>query len=587
MIADRPSAYNLLPPEDKERLSGLVYFTDNLRKGIKKAMTSFEDLDKRVQPTTFNYFPPTLKQEFNAWLPRANKLLDSLEEFVDIVSEYLISAYGGGLELGDDHQHHPAYSITSRQLAIKMLSKYRELNTLYKDSYLPSNFAHSNLEPVRQLAYQRSLSSLPSIDSILHGLAYEALYKKDDAHYNPHCIQQIASTTSFSKWVNHQNRSARGTTGAQLVRFVNFTSDKESLEQSKIAFTNWVSDQQTTAREIANLDIDCRKFLVNMLGERTSNLNMDKLLALLGEDQSVWRSAHQFSTLHADKTGEMALHLDSAISKSILSSLQQGIALDEGAKKYLESLTQRDLENRNSTEYRFRVMEFIKKYNSLGTLAAMAHLAKQDLADLFISKDALPWEYADEHAKNPLKTCFPQELQLKWKEMYLSDKIDVILDDIAMGSQSDHMGQMLEQALYDNYRNQTYPVLHAVFSLLTNKSFRAKFKGYLACQMIKNEALTKIRQWQNSAKGKYDFYRLIATMISFFNPLGKEAGQTAAGYIHYTIGDSLQGTRLGELIKNTAQGSAKWDLRGDHIRVSEGNIVYRLPTQNEEDEQEQ
>lgn len=592
MTASRPSSLDFWPTgvDGEGTLRGLKADADQFRALLDRLGASINSLQQQKQQQNYGYEQAI--KEITYALQLSQKIPDYTDEVVDLATEYAISVHGSGMQMEDDGKLHHAYSISSRQLALqfnnainnlqKTLSILRSKMSRNYNAYSGSEFIHGSgwhgdFSTLDRLI-QSILHHLKNVNQILHSGASFKFYTKEVQNHFSHCIQQIASATSFSRWVNEHNKSAKAS-NTPLIRSVNFVADAESDEQSRRAFADWMLDQQTAAREIAILDIECKKFLIKMMGSQLGDLHKDKIIALAEGGTLDW------SMIQAEGVEqEIVSQLHSALSKHMYETMRLGAPLDRVSKKFLDTTAER--EGWDSSQTRAILWE---KYKNTGMLRALAQNAKLDLADFFDSvKGGLPWAYLADYSvlKNPSSRCFegsdwPFNLGVDAEEIIR--KTNAYLDDII----TDTYNEELDFKKVDNYRrlsNAGMQRMDSLFGLLADEKRRAIFKSQFACVMIKNEVVKLMQQEASGLKSKYDYFRLIARMISFFSPMGKQAGEAASKWMGQLMAGSLRGTSLGDLIRKVSEGGANMSLRGDQIRISDGNVVFYLPTQDEEEE---
>lgn len=589
MTASRPSSLDFWPTgvDGEGTLRNLKADADQFRALLDRLGASINRLQQQKQQQ--NYGHEVAINEITYVLQSSQKIPDYIDEVVDLATEYAISVHGSGMQMEDDGKLHHAYSISSRQLALQLNNAIKNIQPQLSSLRIKMGYGYSegigiygsgwydDFSTLHRLI-QSILYHLDNVRNVLHSGASFKFYSKEVQNHFSHCIQQIASATSFSRWVNEHNKSAKAS-DTPLIRSVNFVVDAESDEQSRRAFADWMLDQQTTAREIAILDIECKKFLIRMMGSQLGDLHKDKIIAL-AEGGTLDLSMIQAEGVEQ----EIVSQLHSALAKHMYETMRLGAPLDHVSKKFLDTTAKR--EGWDSSQKRAILWE---KYKNTGMLRALAQNAKLDLADFFDSvKGGLPWAYLADYSvlKNPSSRCFegsdwPFNLGVDAEEII--KKTNAYLDDII----TDTYNEELDFKKVDNYlgfNNAGMQRMDSLFGLLADEKRRAIFKSQFACVMIKNEVVKLMQQEASGLKSKYDYFRLIATMISFFSPMGKQAGEAASKWMGQFMAGSLRGTSLGDLIRKVSEGRANMSLRGDQIRISDGNVVFYLPTQDEEEE---
>lgn len=594
MTASRPSSLETWPADTegtkldgREELRALKEISDKFRAILDSLGKSLN----RLQSQEENYDNKQTKYEITHALQSSQEIADYIDEFVDLATEYAISVHGSGMQMEDDGKLHHAYSISSRQLALQLIDQKEKLERSISDWEIWARGASGVYNGSRGRGWYDDFANILRLMHIirhylnqrLHSGAYHKFYVKEvDKHYQ-HCIQQIAGATSFSRWVNNHNKSAKAS-NTPLIRFVNFVIDEKSDEESRRAFADWMLDEQTTAREIAILDTECKKFLIRIMGSQLGDLRKDKIIALaeggmsdlpmLLDDFDVWGVK--------SPEGEIRFQLHSALSKHIYETMRLGAPLDNVSKKFLDTTLERESWDKSYAYDTQKKVILWEKYKNTGMLRALAQNAKLDLAYFFDStKDRLPWVYLEDPSviRYTNVGCFNSSdwpFNLGFATEEIMKKINSYLDDIIADTHNKELDFKNPYSKKD--------MMDSFFRLLTDERTRAIFKSKFACVMIRSEATKFMQQAASGLTSKYDYFRLIATMISFFSPMGKWAGETASKYIGQFMAGSLRGTSLGELIQKVSQGGASMSLRGDQIRVSDGNVVFYLPTQDEGEE---
>jgi len=593
MTASRPSSLEIWPTgtggtklDGSEELRTLKARSDQFRALLDSLGKSLN----RLQSQEENYDNKQTKYEITHALQLLQEIPDYIDEFVDLATEYAISVHGSGMQMEDDGTLHHAYSISSRQLALQLIDAKKKLERSISDWSIWAQGASGGYNGSRGRGWYDDFAKITNLihnirigDPLgrLHSGAYFTFYVKEvDKHYQ-HCIQQIAGATSFSRWVNNHNKSAKAS-NTPLIRFVNFVIDEKSDEESRRAFADWMLDEQTTAREIAILDTECKKFLIRIMGSQLGDLRKDKIIALAEGGMSDLSMPMDDVRGEMSSEGEILFQLHSALSKHMYETMRLGAPLDNVSKKFLDTTLERESWDASYAYNPQKKVILWGKYKNTGMLRALAQNAKLDLAYLFDStKDRLPWVYLEDPSviRYTNVGCFNSSdwpFNLGFATEEIMKKINSYLDDIIADTHNKELD------FKNPYSNKD--MMDSFFRLLTDERTRAIFKSKFACVMIRSEATKFMQQAASGLTSKYDYFRLIATMISFFSPMGKWAGETASKYIGQFMAGSLHGTSLGELIQRVSQGGASMSLRGDQIRVSDGNIVFYLPTQDEGEE---
>ena len=578
MTVSRPSALDFWPNDvvGKESLSRLRTYAQELR-AIFGSIDTIPDRVKSLWQKPDEYKKDI--SDMTSYLQLVQKIPDYIEEVVDLSTEYVISVHGSGIEMEDDGKLHHAYSISSRQLAVQLSNA---LDNLKKQIILSYNYGYwlesqsfaGKFDDARELMrrivtkleyYQHEARIANQFIINMHHGAAAKFYRKEQQKPFSHCIQQIASATSFSRWVNNHNKSAKKNS-TELIKFVNFFSDAESDEQSRKAFAGWMLDPQTSAKEIAALNVECKKFLTIIMGIKIRDLDKNKTLALIQGDIS----GLSINNAQSDIEKEIVSQLHSPLSKQMYETMNRGETLDPVSKNFLDTTAEREKLN-------FFDARLWETYKNTGMLRALAQNAKLDLADLFDSvKGKLPWAYLTDPSVLkpwPASRCY----DMYDEEFGMSDRAEEIIKNT---------NATLEDIITDKYNKEldhNNSKMNKIFRLLTDEKRRAVFKRQFACVMIKNEAEKLMQQAASGLKNQYDYYRLIATMISFFSPIREQAGELACRYIHSKMGKTLLNSRLGLLIHKVSEGQASMSLRGDRIRVVD-DYPYDLPLKDEGEE---
>jgi len=580
MTVSRPSSLDFWPNDvvGKELLSQLRTYAQEFR-AIFGSIGTIPDRVKSLWQK-----PDENKKDISdmtSYLKLVQKIPDYIEEVVDLSTEYVISVHGSGIEMEDDGKLHHAYSISSRQLAVQLSNALDNLKNQITLSYNYGIFAGKFGDArelmkriVNNLDYQHDSKIKEGFIIDMHHGAAAQFYRKEQKKPFSHCIQQIASATSFSRWVNNHNKSAKKNS-TELIKFVNFFLDAESDEQSRKAFAGWMLDPQTSAKEIAALNVECKKFLTIIMGIKIRDLDKNKTLALMQGDISDL----SINNAQGDIEKEIVSQLHSPLSKQMYETMNRGETLDPMYKNFLDTTAERE----KLDGFDKRLWE---TYKNTGMLRALAQNAKLDLADFFDSVTSeLPWAYLTDPSVLkpwPASQCYSEydaEFGISSRAEEIIKNTNATLEDII----TDKYNKELDHKLIhynDEWRQKR---MTKIFKLLTDEKRRAVFKRQFACVMIKNEAEKLMQQAASGLKNQYDYYRLIATMISFFSPIREQAGELACRYIHSIMGKSLQNSKLGNLIHKVSEGQASMSLRGGRIRVVD-DYFYDLPLKDEEEE---